>query len=223
METADYWLMAQEYSIWNDAIASLQSWTEDLNPVTLGIATECIYTTFFWTSNSHTLCQQSEETLSGHFIIALNTAFTQQLLLEDAGYESGSETIDLPTPLWKTPCIHHISSMEHASFNPVSTTPHSTVTITPHGTPQTPPRPVHRCLYFSSDNDPDTDSTPVYSDSSNDEEDFQTAPLDDEHWTSEETPERTFCIHEQGLPHNYANIHALMAAITLLLTWIVWT
>ena len=27
-------------------------------------------------------------------------------------------------------------------------------------------------------------------------------PLDDEHWTSEETPERTFCIHELGLPHN---------------------
>ena len=27
-------------------------------------------------------------------------------------------------------------------------------------------------------------------------------PLDDEHWTYEETHERTFCIHEQGLPHN---------------------
>ena len=27
-------------------------------------------------------------------------------------------------------------------------------------------------------------------------------PLDDEHWTSEEVPERTFCIHENGLPHN---------------------
>ena len=40
METADYWLMAQEYSIWNGAIASLQFWTEDLNPVTLGIAPE---------------------------------------------------------------------------------------------------------------------------------------------------------------------------------------
>ena len=27
-------------------------------------------------------------------------------------------------------------------------------------------------------------------------------PLDDEHWTSKETAERTFCIHEHGLPHN---------------------
>ena len=69
----------------------------------LGIATECVNTTFFYTSTSHTLCQQSDETLFGHFVIALNTAFTQQLLLADEGYENGSDTIDLPTPLQKTP------------------------------------------------------------------------------------------------------------------------
>ena len=92
--------------------------------------------------------------------------------------------------------------MEHTSFNPVSTTPCSTVAITPHGTPQTPPRPVCRHLSFSSDNDQDPDSTPVYSYSSDDKEDFQMVPLDDEHWTSEETPDRTFCIHKHGLPHN---------------------
>ena len=193
--------MAQEYSIWNPAIASLQFWTEDLDPVTLGIASEHVYTTFFYTSTSHTLCQQSEETLFGCFVIALNAAFTQQLSLADDCYKSGSDTIDLPTPLQKTPHIHHFSSMEHASLNPVSTTPHSTVTITPHSTPQTLPTPVHRCLSFSSNNDQDLDSTPVYSDSSDDKKDFQTVPLDEEHWTSEETPERTFCIHEQGLPH----------------------
>ena len=33
------------------------------------------------------------------------------------------------------------------------------------------------------------------------EEDFQMVPSDDEHWTSEETPERALCIHEHGLPH----------------------
>ena len=59
MDTADYWLMAREYSIWNAAIASLQFWTEDLNPVTLGRATEHVYTTFFYSSTSHTLHQQS--------------------------------------------------------------------------------------------------------------------------------------------------------------------
>ena len=34
------------------------------------------------------------------------------------------------------------------------------------------------------------------------DEDFQTVPLDDEHWTTEMIPERTFCIHENGLPTN---------------------
>ena len=202
METADYWPMAWEYSIWNATIASLQFWTEDLNPVTLGIASEHVYTTFFYTYTSQTLCQQSNKTLFGCFIIALNAALTQQLLLADEGYESGSDTIDLPTPLWKTPCIHHVSSMKHASFNPVTTTPHSTVTITPHSTTQTPPRPVRICLSFSSDNNQASDSTPVCSDSSNEEEDFQMFPLDDKQWNSKETHERTFCIQEHGLPHN---------------------
>ena len=162
METAYYCPMAREYSTWNAAIASLQFWTKDLDPVTLGIASERVYTTFFYTSTSQTLCQQSDQTLFGHFVIALNTAFTQQLLLADEGYKSGSDTIDLPTLLWKTPHIHHVSSMEHASFNPASTTACSTLTITPCSTPQTPPRPVCRCLSFSSDNDQAPDSTPVY-------------------------------------------------------------
>ena len=26
-------------------------------------------------------------------------------------------------------------------------------------------------------------------------------PLDDKHWTSEQVPERPFCIHENGLPY----------------------
>ena len=120
----------------------------------------------------------------GCFIIALNAAFNQQLLLADEGYKSGSDTIDLPTPLRKTPHIQHVSSMEHASINPVLTTPHST--------PQTSPRPVNRHLSFSSADNYTPDSAPVCSDSSDDEEeDFQTVPLDDEQWTSEETPERT--------------------------------
>ena len=130
----------------------------------------------------------------GCFVTALNAAFTQQLLLADEGYESGSDTIDLATPLQKTPHIHHVSSMEHASINPVTTTPHST--------PQTPSRPVHRCLSFSSADNFTPDSTPVCSDSSDEEEDFQMVPLDDEHWTSKEAPERTFFIHKHGLPHD---------------------
>ena len=151
--------MACKYAIWNATITLLQFWAEDLNPVTLGITSECIYTTFFWTPTSHTLSQLPEDVLFGCFVIALNAAFTQQLSLADKGYESGSDTNDLPMPLQKTPCILHVSSMEHASFNPVSTTPHSTVTTTPPSTvttthcstvtttpcsmQQTPDRPVH--------------------------------------------------------------------------------
>ena len=98
METAEYWPMAREYGIWNATIASFQFWAEDLDPITLGIASECVYTHFFWTSTSHTLHQLSEEALFGRFVLALNSAFTQQWSLADEGYESGSNE-DLPTPL----------------------------------------------------------------------------------------------------------------------------
>ena len=38
--------------------------------------------------------------------------------------------------------------------------------------------------------------------SSDEEEDFPTVPIDDDHWTTEMVPERTFYIHENGLPNN---------------------
>ena len=85
------------------------------------------------------------------------------------------------------PCEHHTPQYSN---------------ITPRSTPQTLPRPVHQCLSFSSDDDKDPNSTVVYSNSSNEEEGFQMVPLDDKHWTSEETPERTLWMHENGLPHN---------------------
>ena len=34
------------------------------------------------------------------------------------------------------------------------------------------------------------------------EEDFQTVPLDDVHWTTEEIPDRYLCIHEHSGPHS---------------------
>ena len=98
METVEYWPMACKYGIWNAAIAFLQFWVEDLGPITLGIASEHVYTTFFWTPTSYMLHQLPEDILFGCFVIALNAAFTQQLSLADEGYESGSNT-DLPTPL----------------------------------------------------------------------------------------------------------------------------
>ena len=200
MDAADYWLMVRAYSIWNTAIASLQFWTRDLDPVTLSRATEQVYTTFFYSSSSHTFHQQSDKILFNHFVITLNVAFDQQLSLAGEGYENSSDTVDLPTHLRKTPRIHNVSSIEHALFDPEP--------VTPQNTPQTPPRPVCRCLSFSStdDNTPHTPkatpaSTPEYSEDKEEGEDFQMAPLNDDHWTSKEIPERMLCIHEHGLPH----------------------
>ena len=34
------------------------------------------------------------------------------------------------------------------------------------------------------------------------EEDFQTVSLDDDHWTAEEIPDRHLCIHKHSVPHS---------------------
>ena len=197
--------MVRTYSVWNAAIASLQFWTTDLDPVTLGMATDGLYSTFFYSTSTHTLHQQSDEILFGDFMTTLNAAFEQQLALADEGYESGSDTINLPTPLRKMPRIHHVPSIKHASFDPNPVTPWNML--------QTPPRPVCRQLLFSLSGDDDASgdipptptATPasilVYLEEEEEEEDFQTVTLNDDHWTTEEIPDRTFCIHEHALPH----------------------
>ena len=136
------------------------------------------------------------------FMTTLNAALEQQLALKGESYESSSDTINIPTPLRKMPRIHHVSRIEHALFDLNLVMPHSTL--------QTPPRLVCRCLLFSPSNDSDTSkdapptprATPadaqVYLD---EEEDFQMVPLDDEHWTTKEVPDRTLCIHKHALLH----------------------
>ena len=153
---------------------------------------------------------------------SLNAAFESKLALEDEGYEGGSENFNIPTSLRRTSKIHHISSVENASFDPDPVTPCST------GTSQSHCRPVHRGLtYSSSEDDDDTptdvipspDSTPqvqYHADAllqpsskytlnayvnleEEEEEDFQTVPLDDEHQGMEEIPDRHLCIHEHSL------------------------
>ena len=56
----------------------------------------------------------------------LNAAFESKLTLEDEEYESGSENFNIPTPLRRASKIHHVSSNENISFDPV--TPCSTGT-----------------------------------------------------------------------------------------------
>ena len=196
--------MAQKYSILNAAIASLQFWTEDLDPITLGIASEHVYTPSFghlWATCYANYLKMFFWTLCYYIKCCIYPA----VILSRWGLQKWFWHFDLPTPLRKTPCIHNMPSMEHASFNPAHTTPCSTT----HSSPQTPTRPVHHCLSFNSDSDQDPDSTSVYSNSSDDnqdpdnipvysdeEEDFPTVPLDDKHWTSDVVPERNF-LHTQ--------------------------
>ena len=89
----------------------------------LSSAIEQVYNAFFYTTSMHLLCQQSEKVLFGHFVTMLNAAFESKLILEDEGYESGSENFNIPTPLMPTSRIHHVSRDDNISFDP--TTPHS--------------------------------------------------------------------------------------------------
>ena len=158
---------------------------------------------------------------------ALNATFESKLALEDKGYDSGSKNFNIPTPLRRTSKIHHISSVENASFDPNLVTSYST------GSKESHCRLVHRCLAFSSSEEDDDDmptdeipspnSTPpvqyhtdafqwppskctlnayvtLEAEEEEVEENFQTVPLD-EHWDMEEITNRPLCIHEHSLPH----------------------
>ena len=133
MNITDHWPMAREYSVWNAAVAALQLWTADLEAHVLSSAIEQVYNAFFYSTSMHLLHQQSSEVLFGHFKTTLNAAFESKLTLEDEGYKSGSENFNIPTPLRRTCKIHHVSSVENASFDPV--TPHSTGTRQSHCRP----------------------------------------------------------------------------------------
>ena len=104
------------------------------------------------------------------------------------------------------------------------------VPVTPYSTRQSRLRSVCRRVTYSpsDDNDtsedevssphsipqvqyptPDTRSLPSkhtlatyeHLEDADEEEDFQTIPLDDEHWTTEDIPDRPLCIHGHSLPH----------------------
>ena len=100
----------------------------DLKAHVLSSAIEQVYNTFFYSTSTHLLCQQSDKILFSCFMTTLNAAFESRLALEDEGYESGSENFNIPTLLRRTSKIHHISSVENASFDPEPVTPCSTST-----------------------------------------------------------------------------------------------
>ena len=226
MNAKDYWPLAREYLIWNAAVATLQFWTADPEAHVLSYTIEQVYNAFFYTTSTHLLLQQSEEVLFCHFMTMLNAAFENKLTLEDEGYDSRSESFNIPTPLRCTPKIHHVSSDDDISFDP--STPCSTVTRWSHH------KPGHCWLSFNSSEDEESsavDISPPYSPTSpqnlpdlvqqpvskcfyticddleedeeeeEEEEDFQTVTLDDAHWTTEAIPDRDLCIQEHSVPH----------------------
>ena len=177
-----------------------------------------------WTPTSHMLCQLSKDVLFGCFVIALNAAFIQQLSLADEGYQSGSDTVDLPTPLWKTPHIHHVSSMEHASFKPSAHYTSQYSTMLPHSSPQSLP---DQCAtaYLSALIVTRIQTALQYT---------QTAQMKRKkifrwyhwimstgHWSK--YLNELFAYMKMDYHTTYANIHALMGAMTPFHTWIAWT
>ena len=58
MNVTDYWPMAQEYSVWNPAVAVFQFWTADLKTHVLSSTIEQVYNAFFYSTSTHLLCQQ---------------------------------------------------------------------------------------------------------------------------------------------------------------------
>ena len=85
----------------------------------------------------------------------LNAAVESKLVLEDEGYDGGSENFNIPTPLRRTSKIHHVSSVETASFGPYHVTPCST------STRESCHSSVCRQLTYSSSNDYDATPTDV--------------------------------------------------------------
>ena len=147
MNATDYWPFAREYSMWNATVAALQFWTADLEPHILSSTSEWVYAAFFYNTSTHLLCNQPEEVLFSHFVTTLNDTFERELALADKGYESGSETSNLPTPLRRTSRIHHISSDEIISFDPSA--------LCTTATSQSNCKPVHHQLSFSNSDDED--------------------------------------------------------------------
>ena len=120
MDATHYRPFAGKYSLCNTAVTALQFWMADLNPQTLSNAIEWVYTAFICSNSAQQLRNISEEVLFGHSLTTLNDAFKWEIVLEDKGYECGSESLNIPTPLDRTPCIYHISASGNLSFGPAT-------------------------------------------------------------------------------------------------------
>ena len=61
-----------------------------------------------------------EEILFGHFMTTVNNPLEMELTWDKEGYESGTESLNIPTPLRRVPRLYHVSMMEDISFNTIT-------------------------------------------------------------------------------------------------------
>ena len=120
MDATHYWPFAWEYSIWNATATALQFWTADLESHILSNAIEWVYTAFFHSNSTQQLQNLPEEAIFSCFMTILNNTFEIEHAQEDKGYESGSQSLNIPTPLRRVPQIYHLSMSENLSFNPIT-------------------------------------------------------------------------------------------------------
>ena len=113
MDATHYWPFAREYSIWNATVRALQFWTADLKPHSLSDAIEQVDAAFLYSNSAQQLWNLPEEILFSHFVTTLNDTFERELILEDEGYESGSESLHIPTHLRRAQWIFHVSMSEN--------------------------------------------------------------------------------------------------------------
>ena len=219
----------------------------DLKPHILRNAIDWVYAAFFYSDFTQQMQTLPDEALFGQFVTTLNNTFETEFAQEDKGYESGSESLNIPTPLSRALRVYHVSTMEDLSFNPANfrqspTSPEHLGEHSPWGyrhcsfshcqsvftssEDESPVRPQnsstdanspahrgadlsapenhnqhHYCTstqnmekFFTDVNGVAWDYEITFS-----EENFPTAPLDDEVWSEDPILDRQLCIHET--PH----------------------
>ena len=209
MNVTDYWPMAREYSIWNAVVAALQFWTANLKAHVLSSTIEQVYNAFFYTTFMHLLCDHTKCSLWEETHLGRWRLWEWKWKFQ---HTHSSQTYS-QTP----PCIQW---WQHLLW---PTTPHST------GTSHSHHKPIQCQLSFSTSDDEDssTDDIPTTYSSTpplnllgfaqqthykpfytvcddqekDEEEDFQTVPLEGDHWATEEIPDRHLCIHKHSAPH----------------------
>ena len=162
------------YSIWNATVTALQFWIAGPEPHILSNVIDWVYTAFFYGDYTQQKWSLPEETIFSCFVTTLNNAFETELAQEDEGYESGSESLNIPTSLSRALRVYHVSTMEGLSFDPANlgqlpTTPEHHEEHSPWGyrhcrftfcqlvftswDKESPVRPSGRCGQHSSIND----------------------------------------------------------------------